>query len=213
MEIKRYISGDFKTNTYVVTINDKSIVIDPTLDLEEISKEIKEKYNVVGVLITHAHIDHIDGIIFFKDYPIYMSRIDYEHINDGKYTLYAYYMLHLPFDVNELDVHLLDDHSIIDILDENIKVMLTPGHTLGGLTYMIEDEKVLFTGDTLFKESVGRCDFLGGSESEILKSVVKILDNIDDNFIIYPGHGDKTSVLDEKMNNQYYLYAKSKVNI
>lgn len=211
MEIKRYISGDFKTNTYVVTVDGKSIVIDPTLGLDEISKEIKNNYNVVAVLITHAHIDHIDGLIFFKDYPVYMSRIDYQHINDGKYTLYAYYMLQLPFNINEYDVHLLEDGSKIDVLGKDIKVMLTPGHTLGGVTYVLDD--LAFTGDTLFKESVGRTDFLGGSESEILKSIIRILDSLDDNVAIYPGHGDSSTVYSEKNNNQYYLYAKNKFNI
>lgn len=210
MEIKKYVSGDFRTNTYVVTINDKSIVIDPTLDLEEISKEIKEKYNVVGVLITHAHIDHIDGLIFFKEYPIYMSRIDYTHLNDGKYTLYAYYMLNIPFDPKSLDIHLLEDLDKIEILDETIDVMLAKGHTEGGLIYIFKESNVAFTGDTLFKGSIGRTDFLGGSLDDILKSVLKILDTLPQDMKLYPGHEGSTTVLEERRNNMYYISAKGK---
>jgi len=210
MEIKKYTAGDFMTNTYVITINGKSLVIDPTLDFEEIAEDIKKKYNVVGVLITHAHIDHLDGIIFFKDKPIYMPRLDYLHLNDGGYTLYGMYMLELPFNPLEVDIHLLDDGSIIDILDEPIKVMHTPGHTEGGIIYIIDKDKTIFTGDTLFRGSIGRTDFRGGNEEEIFHSIVRILDTFPDDYKLYPGHGDMTSVMIERKYNQYYLYAKSK---
>lgn len=209
MEIKKYVSGDFETNTYVVTINKKSIVIDPTLDFEEIYDDICKNYNVVGVLITHAHIDHIDGLIFFKNKPIYIPRLEFEHINDGGYTLYGYYMLDLPFDLNEYNVHLLDDGDIIEVLDEKIKVMTTKGHTQGSVVYIFEDSKCIFSGDTLFKMSVGRTDFKSGNEEDILKSILKIIDTYD-GYKIYPGHNDETTVEFEKMNNPYYKYAKSK---
>ncbi len=209
MEIIKYVSGDFETNTYVITFNNKSLVIDPTLDLEEISLEIKSKYNVVGVLITHAHIDHIDGIKYFKDLPIFISKIDYSNLNDLGYTLYGLYGLDLPFNPLDIKFHLLSDNDIINVIDTPIRVIETPGHTKGGLIYLLDKENVAFTGDTLFKGSIGRTDFRGGSMEEILKSIVKILDNLGDNVELYPGHGEKTSVGFEKEYNQYYAYAKS----
>lgn len=210
MEIKKYTSGDFVTNTYVVTINGKSIIIDPTLDFDEIAKDIKSKYNVVGILITHAHIDHIDGLVFFQDKPVYMPRIEYDHINDGGYTLYGYYMLKLPFDVTNLDIHLFDDNDIIDILDEPIKVVSTPGHTLGGVIFVMESERCIFTGDTLFRGSIGRTDFKGGNEEEIFKSIIKIIDTFPEDYKLYPGHGDMTSIMIEKRYNPYYIEAKQR---
>lgn len=208
MEIKKYVSGDFLTNTYVVTFNNKSLVIDPTLDLEDISLEIKSKYNVVGVIITHAHIDHIDGIKYFKDTPIYISKEDYYHLNDLGYNLYGLYGLELPFNPSNIDFHLLNDNDALNIIDTPIRVLEVPGHTKGGLIYVFDKENVAFTGDTLFKGSIGRTDFRGGSMDDILKSIIKILDNLNDDMELYPGHGEKTYVGFEKENNPYYVYAK-----
>ena len=200
--VKTYVSGDFSTNTYVLSKNDECVIIDPTLDLEDIVKEIKKSFKIKAVLITHAHIDHIDGLRYLTDYPIYISKEDYSHLLDGGYTLYGWYSMKLPFDISKMNFHLLENNDTINILDEPIKCMITSGHTLGGMCFSYKD--ILFTGDTLFKGSVGRTDLPGGNEMEILKSIKKIIETYNDNTVIYPGHDRSSTIRDERKYNMYY---------
>lgn len=207
--IERYVLGDFSTNTYVLSKDNKAIIIDPSIGFEKIINSIKEKYEIVATLITHAHIDHIDGLKYLSDYPVYMSRIDYLYLNDGGYTLYGWYNEELPFDIRDYDFHLLDDENIIKISDFEIKAIHLPGHTLGGMAFIYED--VIFTGDTLFKMSIGRTDFKGGSLRDIYKSIIRLLKGNDDNIRLFPGHDDMTTVGFEKENNPYYQEALERV--
>ncbi len=138
-----------------------------------------------------------------------MSRIDYLYLNDGGYTLYGWYNEELPFDIRDYDFHLLDDENIIKISDFEIKAIHLPGHTLGGMAFIYED--VIFTGDTLFKMSIGRTDFKGGSLRDIYKSIIRLLKSNDDNIRLFPGHDDMTTVGFEKENNPYYHEALERV--
>lgn len=207
--IEKYTLGDFRTNTYVLSKGNKALIIDPTINFNKILDRIKAQYEIVGVLITHAHIDHIDGIQYLESFPIYFPRIDFLYLNDPGYTLYGWYNEELPFKPEELDIHLVDNGSIIKIDDFKIECFHTPGHTLGGMIYKYED--VIFTGDTLFKSSIGRTDFKGGDLREIYKSIIFILDTFDDETRLFPGHDEETTVKEEKNNNLYYIDAKKTI--
>ncbi|MGM9971273.1 MAG: MBL fold metallo-hydrolase [Anaeroplasmataceae bacterium] len=203
--VEKYISGPFFTNTYVLSKGNDAIIIDPTMNFDKYASLIKEKYNVKAVLITHAHIDHIDGIIHFKELPIYISSADYKYIKDDDYTLYSFFKNSKIFDLTDFNFVLVNDGDTINLLDEKIEVMLTPGHTLGGVCYKYKN--IVFTGDTLFKGSIGRTDFPGGNEREILKSIKRIIETYPDNTKLYPGHDEETTIRDERKNNVYYSEA------
>ncbi len=206
--VEKYVTGPFLTNTYVLSKGNDCVVIDPTIGFEARSIEIKNKYNVKAVLITHAHIDHLDGIKYFKECPIYISSIDYNYIKDDDYTLYSYFKSGKIFDLSDYKFILVKDESIINILDSEINVIITPGHTLGGVCYSYKN--ILFTGDTLFKGSIGRTDFNGGNENSILLSVKKIIETYPDDTKVYPGHDEQTTIREERKNNVYYLQAKKR---
>ncbi len=86
--------------------------------------------------------------------------------------------------------------------NDEIKIIETPGHSKGGVCYLIKD--VLFSGDTLFLDSIGRCDLFGGSIKDIEKSIKEKLFVLDDNITVYPGHGEKTTIGYEKRYNHYF---------
>lgn len=169
MKIKRVITGYLKENCYIVEEDNNVLIIDPGSDSINIKKEIGNK-NVVGILITHFHADHIGALDEMEnEYSIHHLKLE-----EGK-------------------------HSI-----ENFKfeVINTPGHTKDSVCYYFYSNNVMFTGDFLFKESIGRCDLEGGNYNEMLNSLDKIK-KYNDDIIIYPGHGEKSSLGFEKDFNPY----------
>lgn len=208
--IKKFIGEEFAANTYIIVEDNKCVIIDPTIGF---NKKVIEEYTsglkIVGVLLTHAHIDHIDGVRHLLEYPIYISSIEYNYINNSGYNLYGWYGEKIPYDTSKMNFNLLNDGDTINILNEPIKAILTPGHTLGGMSYSYRDK--LFTGDTLFKLSVGRSDISAGNEESLYKSIDKLMHMFKNNTKIYPGHGELTTIHDELTQNPYYLmYLKRK---
>ncbi len=201
MEIKKYQLGPFVTNTYIITRDGNSIIIDPTLNLGCVIDEIKTKYNIKAVLISHAHIDHIDGIRYFLDLPIYISSSEIDILSNSHYNLYQeFYYTDTPFDVSKLKLIPFKDSDELNIFGFNIKTMLTPGHTKGSAIFEIDNN--LFTGDTLFLDSIGRWDFPSGNYLELKESIKKIINKYND-IICYPGHGDIFNIKLCKKENEF----------
>ena len=163
MEIKRVVVGSLEENCYVVTKNNQTIIIDPGDEAEKIINECQEK-NVVGVLITHHHFDHIGAL---KEIEKYFN------IKEG---------------------------NCPNIGFEKLK---NPGHSKDSVSYYFKEEKVLFCGDFIFQNSIGRTDLESGSDKEMIESL-KMISNYPDDLVIYPGHGEKTALGYEKSNFKYY---------
>ena len=200
MGIKTFKVGAFETNTYLITKGDKAVIVDPGMDLLSILDEVR-RYQIVAVLITHGHIDHMDGISYIKA-PIYVGKEDLENFTNLHNSLYKMTGLKPKYDVKELQLVAVSDNEIINIDDFTFTVIHTPGHTAGSCCYRYYDN--LFSGDTLFKNSIGRVDFPTGSMKNMKESLKKLVKLIPDNVVIYPGHDAKTTMKDEKKNN-YYL--------
>lgn len=172
MKIERVVTGYLEENCYILTIDKKSIVIDPGDDYDLIKEKLKDT-KVLGVLLTHNHFDHIGAVNdVVKDYSINVYSAN--NLEEQEYQ----------FD------------------NFKFRVIYTPGHSSDSISYYFEQEKVMFTGDFLFKGNVGRCDLPTGSWLDMQKSLKKIKKYLSD-IIIYPGHGDKTTLEEEKNNNQY----------
>lgn len=195
MEIKTYVAGPFMTNTYLIINDKKGIIVDPTIGLEKYIDDIK-KINITAILLTHCHIDHIASAHLF-DAPIYMSKIDAINIKDNRINLSNTFGI--PFIFPSNNIIGLDD-EVLSLNNLKIECILTPGHTSGGMCFLINDS--LFSGDTLFQVGIGRTDFPTGNMNDLKKSLLK-LKCLPKNTKIYPGHGELSTVEFELKYNHY----------
>lgn len=201
------ILGMVGTNCYLLENTDtkECVLIDPADSPDKISQMIeKSGCELKGILLTHGHFDHIMAVDAVRDkynVKVYAScdeknTLAMPHINLGE----AYGMnLSVKADVWH------KDGDIIELAGFKIKAIHTPGHTEGGTCYYIEDIGVLFSGDTLFCESVGRTDFPGGSMSAIVRSIKEKLMVLPEDTKVYTGHGEGTSIGYEKVNNPFLV--------
>lgn len=196
--IEKVITGGFLTNSYIIS-NDKNecVVVDPGLEYAEAAKHINEKYKVVAILLTHGHMDHIDGIKYF-DAPVYIHKLDEEFLYNSNLSLYSMMGMNSPYSKDNLKVNLVDDGDVLELIGYKFKVLHTPGHTRGSVCYSYST-KVL-SGDTLFSGSCGRTDFPTGDSQKIVNSLKRIIDNYPDNYDVYPGHDEKTTIKKERKN-------------
>ena len=202
MKIEMLTTGFYFTNSYVIS-NDKKecIIVDPGLNYKQASEYIKKNYTPLAILITHAHMDHIDGIQYFSNLPIYLYKDEVELFNDDNLNLYEMIGRTTPYKTYDLDTRIVYDNDIINISDFKIKVIHTPGHTKGSCCYLIDND--LFSGDTLFNMSCGRCDFPTGSMRDMEASLNKLMGMLTDNVKCYPGHEGLTDIGYERNNNPF----------
>lgn len=206
MKIKRIVGGQLDTNCYIVSddTNKSAVLIDPGFYNDEL-KTILSEYNhkIKAILLTHTHFDHIMGLVRSKNEvncKVYAHKYDAIDISDERKNCYALFQKN-SFDFSEFKVDvLLNDKDKLNFDDIEIKVIHTPGHTKGGVCYIIGD--CIFTGDTLFKCSVGNPNFYGGDAQTLLRSV-QLLSDLESDFCIFPGHGDDTTLVYEKQFNPY----------
>ena len=215
--IEKFISGDecgIRTNVYVIS-NDKGegILVDTSYKFDSLYNEITSKYDIKAILITHSHIDHIDGLKLFvgTNIPIYMSKESKEALSNPKASSYYIIGEDSPFKNNKLNIIVVEDNELLCLLGYDIKVLITRGHTSGSTTYVIEKGKTIFTGDTLFPGRHGMTTYYSGNHVDMLASVNRIL-SYDDDYLIYPGHYENTSVKDlkflEDLNIELFTFGK-----
>ena len=205
MEITVLTVGPVYTNCYIANREGSGscVVIDPGEDGDKIADYIcKKGWQLEGILLTHGHFDHITGVsdlVSIAGGKVYAYREEKELLADPQ--LNASVMMGYEVAL-EPDV-LLRDGQKFTVAGLNFQVIHTPGHTKGGCCYYAEDEKVLFSGDTIFMESIGRTDFPTGNSRELLDSVRNKILVLPDDVTIYPGHGPETNVAYEAANNPY----------
>ena len=203
MIIKRFIAGRLENNIYLVADEKSSeaVLIDATQDLPEIQKAVKDLgVKVKYILLTHGHFDHIFGLNSLKkslNAPAVICKDDLvisDNINE--FTR----LFGLPDSVPpKYDMYIKDGDEIL-LGSYKIKVIHTPGHTEGGVCYLVDGK--LFSGDTLFRGSVGRTDLFGGNFGKLSDSIKNKLFKLDDKTEVFPGHGDITTIGFEKKYNE-----------
>lgn len=205
IKIGKMTLGICGTNTYYIYREGfgDCIIVDPADTGEEIYEALKARnYTVKAIILTHGHFDHIWGVNELAQKSgakVYASEDEADFLKDPEANMSANfgrsYMV-------EPDV-LLSDGDIINECDIELKMIKTPGHTVGGCCYYIEESNMLIAGDTLFAESVGRTDFPGGSMSTLVRSINEKLMVLPDNVRVYPGHGGTTTIGYERDNNPF----------
>jgi len=202
MEIKKIVTNPIAENCYVVS-DDKGtgVIVDPGADCEKISMYLTQNgINPVAILLTHGHFDHVGAVNKLKN--MYNLKI-YANINErGTLSDPAKIYVFGGGDGKGIDVDVwLEDGDTVTAGTMEFKVIHTPGHTIGSCCYLIE--KHLLSGDTLFLESIGRCDLEGGSFSAIENSIKTKLYTLDEDVIVHPGHGGGTTIGDERRFNPF----------
>lgn len=204
LHIQPLVVGMVQTNAYVISNENtkKAIVLDPGDDAERILSHLKSKgLELEAILLTHAHFDHILGvndILNNKKVPVYAYEPEQELLEDV--SLNCSTMIGNPTTIS--DVTYWKDQTSFEAIGYSIKVIGTPGHTKGSCCFYFKENDVLFSGDTLFMESVGRTDLPTGNSTRIMESVKGLMDLPDDT-IVYPGHGPATSISYERTHNPF----------
>ncbi len=185
MNYRTLVVGIVRANCYLVWNDTACVVIDPGDDFNRIEKALEEIGKPLkAILLTHGHFDHVGAVKELKEryqsVPVMLGAGDEE--------------LHLQAD------RLLQDGDIIEVDGMCFSVLATPGHTRGSVCYLYED--VVFSGDTLFRGTCGRCDFYGGDSQAMRKSLEKLA-ALEGDRPVYPGHEDETSLEQERKYNRF----------
>jgi glyoxylase-like metal-dependent hydrolase (beta-lactamase superfamily II) len=209
MKIDPLILGAYQTNCYILrgseTAND-CLVVDTGLEAGELVDFLaRHKLNPVAVVLTHGHVDHIAGLVALrKCYPeirVYIHKLDAPMLTEAENNMSA--LAGTPFITKPADFS-LEDGSIIEQAGIKLEVLHTPGHTPGGISLYSKNEQIVFTGDALFAESVGRTDIPPyGNMTQLVKGIKEKLFVLPDETIVYPGHGPQTTLAHEKTNNPF----------
>lgn len=206
MKIEKFVLGPVGTNCYIVRNEDtmECFIVDMAACPPELERHIKNAgLTVSAVLLTHGHFDHIMGLDRFLEefpVPVYACGAEKELLENAQMNSSAG-MLGQPYTFT--GAQFVKDGDLLQIAGMNIQVIQTPGHTIGGCCYYIAEEKALFSGDTLFRASVGRTDLPTGSMGALVRSVKERILVLPDETRVYPGHMEETTVGYEKKYNPF----------
>ncbi len=205
VEMLTFVQGPIDANNYLLIDESTkdAILIDCSSSDDSYVNEIKQLgVNLKKILLTHGHFDHILGCNRFSEEfgcDIYVSEPDLEQIAHAPQMTMMLGGIEIP--KVESVKNIVKEGDIFKIGDIELKAISTPGHTKGGMCYLTNDGR-LFSGDTLFRRSVGRTDFMGGSFEQIQKSIKEKLFKLPDNTVVYCGHGPNTTIGYEKKYNE-----------
>lgn len=178
----------------------ETIVIDPARDGEKLCDELNEMgLTIKAIVITHGHFDHILGVNEMKEKcgaPIYAGTQDVDKLADAD--------LNYSTGIRRPTVIIVDkelnEGDILEVGSMKCKILNTPGHTSGSICLYFEEDGVLFSGDTLFRETTGRTDFMTGNDDDMQRSIDRLL-TLPEETIVYPGHNETTTIGHEKKYN------------
>lgn len=205
LSLERKVIGMVCTNVYLAvnTQTNEAFLVDPADNAEMIEEWIAKKgVALKAILLTHGHFDHIGAVTQLKadlQVPVYAMQAERALLEDPHLNASGRWGTGFTVKADRF----LTDGATFTVAGFDITVYHTPGHTRGGACYYIASEKVLFSGDTVFCESIGRADLPTGNSAELVRSVRSILSALPDDVDIFPGHDEETSVAHEKQYNPF----------
>jgi len=201
--VKKVVVGDLDTNCYIIKQDDtrNAVVIDPGDDAILIKSELHEMDAFPAViLLTHGHFDHILALdeLRTEKTVVCIHKDDAHKLKEKE--LIAAWAKSNPWPFKDADVVFGEKDRHVNVGGFSFEVIHTPGHTEGSVCYLFGD--MLFTGDTLFKNGMGRVDFEGGNANKMASSL-RLLGNMPGDYAVYPGHDRETTLSEEKLHNPY----------
>ena len=203
MHIHSLVLGDLDTNCYIVRDSaGRAMVIDPADETEKILAVVQEEnLTVVAVVLTHAHFDHMmsaQSVCNATGAPLYVGRGDADAMTDPIRNLSGLFTLSSPITVTDYDC--IGEADTVSVGDRIFRVLETPGHTPGCIC--LYGDGCLFSGDTLFEDSIGRLDFPGGDTAAMMSSLSRLM-QLPPETKVFPGHGLPTTIGREIQYNPY----------
>ncbi|NLL43126.1 MAG: MBL fold metallo-hydrolase [Firmicutes bacterium] len=206
MQVKRFNVNAFGVNCYVVYHQGEAVIVDPGGPSEAVLAFLEEEeLKVIAIVNTHGHADHIAGNAWFVEKthaPLMIHGADAEYLSDPALHLGPQIRLDVPD--SQAD-RLLQDGDLIELGDQALNVVHTPGHSAGGIS--LSGPGFVLSGDTLFKGSVGRWDFPQSDGQELQQSLLR-LSQLPPETVVYPGHGARTTIADEIRQNPFLTSIK-----
>ncbi|MEM1644783.1 MAG: MBL fold metallo-hydrolase [Ignisphaera sp.] len=204
VSIRVFILGVISTNTYVIYDEDKNaLIVDPGDDSPEIIDWVnKLGLRVKAIVATHGHFDHILGVDYLRNSlgaEFYMHKEDLGISRESMEWMSLWGLN--PREAPRPD-HLIEE-TTMEIGSLHVEIIHTPGHTPGSICIYVKNNKIIFSGDTLFYKSVGRTDLPGGSNRELMNSLRKIFTILPAETMVYPGHGPSTTLKHELIANPF----------
>lgn len=209
LTVQPFTFNPVQENTYVV-YNEKldCCIIDPGCYFASEEQDLKDfieqnQLKPIYLLNTHCHLDHIFGNRFIhKQYglPLYLHKLEKQVLEYGPA---AGQLWQMPFDNYDGELKFLDDGDIIKVGDDELHVLFTPGHSPGSISFYSKENKFVISGDVLFQDSIGRTDLPGGDFTVLEESIKLKLYTLPEDVVVYPGHGDTTTIGDEMKTNAF----------
>lgn len=205
LKIETFSLGPLQTNAYLIRGEDegKAIIIDPGMNPAPLIRRI-EGLEIEAILLTHAHFDHIGGvdeIRRLKQCPVYLHSLESDWLTTpGLNGSLRWSEVSPPIESSPAEYELAEGQKL-KLIGHEFAVYHTPGHSPGSVSFLCGND--LFSGDVLFRMSVGRTDLPGGREADLYNSIRGKLYRLPDEVTVYPGHGPKTTIGFEKTNNPY----------
>lgn len=207
MKISYFTSDNaFGTNCYIViSEQNNAVLIDaPQADTDALEQLEKQGVKIKKILLTHGHCDHIESLAFLAEKygaEVYIHKLDEPKLYDDFLNLSEYFGGLYSSPIQHFKTaKTVEDGDIITLDELEFKVIHTPGHTSGSVCYIVND--VMFSGDTLFKQSIGRTDMPDGDTNTLMSSL-KRLEKIEGDYLLFPGHGGSSRLSIERANNPY----------
>lgn len=205
-KVEGYQVGQIMTNCYLVSNEETKelVIIDPGDQADLLARKIDESgAKPMAILLTHGHFDHVLAVNELAEQyqiPVYVHENEKKQLHSTAVEFFP----HLGRSGEIRVDHFISGEPLLKLAGFEIKVLMTPGHTQGGVCYYFEKEGLLFSGDTLFFGSIGRTDFPGGSYKDLIQSVETKLFPLPEDVVVYPGHNNATSIGFEKQNNPFF---------
>lgn len=204
LEISTLVLGPVSTNVYIVYHKEtkEAIIIDPAARANVIQQKVEQLgVKPQAILLTHGHFDHIMAVDELRSHyqiSVYAHRAEEELIRSTKLNGVEVFTNRK---ISSYADSFFEDGEDLEFLGKKIHVLHTPGHTVGSSCFLIADERILFTGDTIFLGTFGRTDLPTGDTQTIYQSITEKLFVLDDDITCYPGHDDLTTIGYEKAHN------------